>query len=232
MRDWVKFGRSFRYAYEGIKYALASQQNMQAHFVASFFILLLALLCGLSKLEILFLLLAVTLVIVTELINTAVEKAVDLAMPDRHPLAKIAKDVAAASVLVSALFAVVTGVIVFYDPLDRLFRYSREPLPYLTGIVGVTLALVGLVVTVAQTRFRHRGAKSQPSLIAAVAAAVSVWIALLADHTAVVLLSFALSALVMVATYEKKGRPWSSLAAGGLIGAGVTLLAHVLIVYL
>ncbi len=104
MNDAQKWLRSFRYAYEGVKYALFTQHNMRFHFLASFGVLLAALLLSLSKLEVLFLLLAITLMIVTELINTAVEKTVDLAMPDRHPLAKIAKDVAAAAVLVSAVF--------------------------------------------------------------------------------------------------------------------------------
>ncbi len=120
-----KWRRSFRYAYEGIKYALDTQRNMKFHFCVAFLVLLAALFIHLPKTDILFILLAVTLMIVTELINTAVEKTVDLAMPERHPLAKIAKDVAAASVLVSAGFAVIVGMIVFYEPIDHLLRNSR-----------------------------------------------------------------------------------------------------------
>ena len=110
LRKWL---RSFRFAYEGILYTLRSQKNMKFHFAASFLVFLLALYFELAKTELLFVLLAVTLILVTELINTAIEKTVDLAMPEQHPLAKIAKDVAAAAVLVASVFACIVGFIIF-----------------------------------------------------------------------------------------------------------------------
>ncbi len=222
-----KWRRSFRYAYEGIKYALDTQRNMKFHFFAAFAALLAALFFRLPKTEIVFILLAVTLMIVTELINTAIEKAVDLAMPDRHPLAKIAKDVAAASVLVSAVFAVVVGMIVFYDPIDRLFRQVKDPNhPMSASIIWVLIALVILSVIVIETRFSDKGKLVKPSLLSAMALAISTMIALLAQWTIVSLLSYTLSGLIMIILYDKKIRPFPSLATGGLIGGAVTLLAY------
>lgn len=157
MKDVKRFRRSFRYAYEGIKYALSTQQNMQFHFCAAVIMLMLALLFGLPKTELLFVLLSVTLVIVCELLNTAIERAVDLAMPDRHPLAKIAKDVAAAAVLVSAVFAAIVETIVFYEPISRLFLQAgtsaREWTPEL---IWALVALAALCVIAMQTLFSRR----------------------------------------------------------------------------
>jgi diacylglycerol kinase len=225
MRDPAKLKRSFRFAYEGIKYALATQQNMQFHFLAAFVVLLLALICGLSKLEVLFLLLAVTLVIVTELVNTAIEKAVDLAMPDKHPLAKIAKDVAAASVLIASLFAVAAGLIVFYEPLEKLLVSSRQASPFTAGLIWIILALVSLTVIVIQTRFQERGNRLQPSILSAVSFAACTLIFLNTDKVIIVMLSVILTVVVLAVLYEKKGRPLLSLITGGLIGLAIALLA-------
>jgi diacylglycerol kinase len=222
-----KWRRSFRYAYEGIKYALDTQRNMQFHFFTAFAVLAAALFFHLPKTDVLFILLAVTLMIVTELINTAIEKAVDLAMPDRHPLAKIAKDVAAASVLVSAVFAVVAGMIVFYDPIDRLFHQAKDPNYQVSaGSIWVLIALVILSVIVIETRFSDKGKLVRPSLLSAVALAISTLIALFAQWTIVALLAFTLSVLIMLILYDKKRRPFPSLVTGGLIGGAVTLLAY------
>lgn len=79
---------------------------------------------GISKMEWLFVLTAIFLVLVTELMNTAVEAAVDLAEPDIHPLAKAAKDTAAGAVLLAAVFAVIVGCIVFANPVLRWLGLS------------------------------------------------------------------------------------------------------------
>lgn len=228
-----KWRRSFRYAYEGIKYALDTQRNMKFHFFVSFLVLLAALLLRLQKTDILFILLAMTLMIVTELINTAVEKAVDLAMPDQHPLAKIAKDVAAASVLVSAVFAIVVGMIVFYEPIDRLFRQVNTAESTMSaGIIWVLIALVILSVIVIETRFSDKGKFVRPSLLTAVAFAIAALIALFVQHTIVALLAFTLSCMFLIVLYDRKTRSFPALFLGALIGIAVTVLAYILMNFL
>ncbi|WP_248926653.1 diacylglycerol kinase [Paenibacillus hamazuiensis] len=231
MKHPEKWRRSFRYAYEGIKYALSTQRNLKFHFFAAFVVLLSALYFRLSKVEVLFILLAVTMMIVTELINTAIEKAVDLAMPDRHPLAKIAKDVAAASVLVSAVFAAVAGMIVFYEPIDGLFRQAKQlqHQPVTAGTIWVLLSLVALTVIVIETRFSDKGRLVQPSLLTAVAFAVSTVIGFMSTIAYVVLLAYSLSFLVMLILYDKKSRSFPSLLLGAVIGSGISLLAGLLL---
>lgn len=221
-----KWRRSFRYAYEGIKYALDTQRNMKFHFCVAFLVLLAALLVHLPKTDILFIMLAVTLMIVTELINTAVEKAVDLAMPDQHPLAKIAKDVAAASVLVSAGFAVIVGMIVFYEPIDQLLRQSRlQQTQMSAGAIWVLIALVILSVIVIETRFSDKGKLVRPSLLTAVAFSIATVITVFVDQTIAALLAYTLAAIIFIMLYDKKTRPFPALFLGALIGAAVTILA-------
>jgi undecaprenol kinase/diacylglycerol kinase (ATP) len=204
---------------------------MKFHFFAAFVVLLLALYFGLPKLEILFILLAVTLMIVTELINTAVEKAVDLAMPDRHPLAKIAKDVAAASVLVSAAFAAMVGMIVFYEPVDLLFRNVRsaEGHSFSAGMVWILLSLTALTVIVVETRFSAKGHWVRPSLLAAVAFAVSTFIASYTTSTLIALLAYLLAFLVMLVLYDKQRRSAPALVTGAVVGSFVAVLSYYLV---
>ncbi|TMV44605.1 diacylglycerol kinase family protein [Paenibacillus mesophilus] len=230
MRDVKKFRRSFRYAYEGLKYSLSTQQNMQFHFSVALLALMMAILFKLPKSEILFILLAVTLVIVCELINTAVEKAVDLAMPDRHPLAKIAKDVAAAAVLVSAVFAAIVGMVVFYEPIDRLIRQAGTGESVLTpGLIWTLVALVAMIVIVAQTRFSEKRLPIRPSLLTAVSFAISTWIALLTANSLIALLGYSLSIQLTFVLYDKRSRQLPALAAGAVIGSVMTALAFYLI---
>lgn len=113
---------TFRYAAEGVIYALRTQINMRIHVAAALLVIIAGLILRISRLDWLFVCVAMALVTVAELINTAVEAAVDLISPDIHPLAKAAKDTAAGAVLLAAVFAVIIGIFVFYRPLLALIR--------------------------------------------------------------------------------------------------------------
>jgi diacylglycerol kinase len=113
---------SFRHAFAGWWYVLRTQHNAWIHAVASIAILGVALWLGLGRTEWAILIFTVALVWVAEFVNTAVEALVDLLSPDIHPLAKAAKDIAAAAVLIAALAAVVVGWLVM-GPLLML-RFS------------------------------------------------------------------------------------------------------------
>lgn len=111
--------RSFRYAFAGLGYCLRTQRNFRIHTLAATLVTVLGVLLGLSWVEWAVLALTVTMVLAAEMVNTVVEAAVDLASPAYHPLAKVAKDVAAGAVLVTALGAVVVGACVFLPHVLR-----------------------------------------------------------------------------------------------------------------
>jgi diacylglycerol kinase (ATP) len=108
-------GKSFRFAAEGLAFALRTQRNLRIHFAAAGAVLLASAALAVSSFEALLLLTAVVIVPLAELFNTAIEAAVDLATTRFHPLAKTAKDVAAAAVLLASVYAVAVGVLVFSD---------------------------------------------------------------------------------------------------------------------
>lgn len=110
--DIRKLLRSFGFAFNGIKLSL-KEQNMRIHFTCAIVVITAGLLTKISLYEWLALTLIIALVIGMEMVNTAIEHVVDLVSPDYHPLAKIAKDVAAGAVLVLAIASVVIGMIIF-----------------------------------------------------------------------------------------------------------------------
>ena len=107
-----KLFKSFTYAFKGICTAL-EQQNMKIHVFCAIVVIIAGLVTGLSPVEWSILLIVIAIVISLEMINTAIEAVVDLASPTIHPLAKVAKDVAAGAVLVFAAASVIIGGLIF-----------------------------------------------------------------------------------------------------------------------
>jgi diacylglycerol kinase len=112
--------QSFRYAAEGFWYALRSQRNLRIHMTVGSLVLLLAYWLNLGWLEWAVIVLLIGLVLAAELINTVVEAVVDLVTAEYHPLAKIAKDVAAAAVLTVSVTSVAVGLCLLGPPLWRV----------------------------------------------------------------------------------------------------------------
>ena len=109
--------QSIRYALDGIKYILKTQQNARIHLFFTLAVFILGFLFGITRMEWIALVLTVGLVWAAELFNTAVEVMVNLISPERRITAKICKDISAGSVLVTASISVLVGLLIFGPPL-------------------------------------------------------------------------------------------------------------------
>jgi diacylglycerol kinase len=121
---------SLKNAFIGLKFCFATQRNMIIHAAVGAIVLATGFLLKVSKNEMLFLLAVVILVLVAEAFNTALEKTIDLYTRERNHLARIAKDVAAGAVLLTALFAVIVGLVIFGPLLWQLvtvYLLSAKP---------------------------------------------------------------------------------------------------------
>ncbi len=116
--------RSFRYAFAGWWYVIRTQHNAWIHAVVSTAVFILGFWLQISRLEWAIIILAVMAVWMAEFLNTAIEAVVDMTMPDPHPLAKIAKDVAAAAVLLGAIGSFLIGLLIFGPPLWEILQTS------------------------------------------------------------------------------------------------------------
>ena len=108
-----KFFRGFKYALQGLKYAFSTQINFKFHVGAALLVFAFGWFFKLSLFEWLWLLLAIALVMIAELFNTALEVLVNLVSPDYHPLAGKVKDLASAAVLLTAVTAFTIGLFIF-----------------------------------------------------------------------------------------------------------------------
>lgn len=116
-----RFFKSFKYAFCGIGKAYQTEQNLVIHTLVTFLVLGLSWYFKISTIELMFIVFAIGLVITLELVNTAIENTVDMAMPNIHPLAKNAKDMASSAVLVASFTATAIGLIVFLPKIIDLF---------------------------------------------------------------------------------------------------------------
>ena len=135
---------SFNYAIEGIIHVLRTQRNMRIHFAVAVVVLIAALVSDVTRLELIALFIAIAFVLIAEMINTAIEAAVDVASTTFDPMAKLAKDIGAGAVLIAAVNAIAVGYLVFSgqvaDESSRLLdRLSEAP---------AELTLVALVLTI------------------------------------------------------------------------------------
>jgi diacylglycerol kinase (ATP) len=117
---------AFGYAFQGLWHLLRTQRNAQIHCLVAACAVALGAALRISRLEWLALVLTIAMVLAAEGVNTAVEAAVDLACATPHPLAKAAKDVAAASVLICAIASVIVGCIVFLPHLLPLLAQIAD----------------------------------------------------------------------------------------------------------
>ena len=104
---------SFKHAWDGIKYASSTQPNFRIHAIIGALVVVFAIVLQVSRIEWIILLLTITLVIMAEMINTSIEAMTDLIEEKHHHHAKIAKDVSAGMVLISAISAVIIGLLIF-----------------------------------------------------------------------------------------------------------------------
>jgi diacylglycerol kinase (ATP) len=169
---------SFNYATEGIIHVLRTQRNMRIHFLIAVTVLVLALWVGVEKIELIALLLSITFVLMAEMINTAIEGAIDVSTTSFDPMAKLAKDVAAGAVLIATLNAVAVGYLVFSNRIanrsSRVLEQVRDAPAELTiGAFAVTV-----IVVIAVKAWSGRGTPLRGGLPSGHAAiAFAAWIA-------------------------------------------------------
>ena len=116
-----KLIKSFGYAFKGLKYAAQTQLNFRIHMGGMVLAIVAGLFLHLASFEWLWICAAITLVLVTELLNTSIETLTDMVSPAYHEKAGHVKDIAAGAVVIAALFALTVACIIFIPPIIALF---------------------------------------------------------------------------------------------------------------
>lgn len=218
---------SFNHAISGIIDAVRTQRNMKIHTLVSVLILLACFLVDLSKLEFLILSLTITSVFVAEMINTAIEAAIDLNTNYYHPLAKVAKNTAAGAVLITAINAIIVGYIIFWDKLEEVSfgvvhkMKDSEPYMIFSAIVIVSLATVIIKAIYGEGTPLKGG---MPSGHSALAFSISTAISLITAEPICIILSYLMAFITAQSRVDSEVHTIFEVIVGALLGVLLTLL--------
>lgn len=222
---------SFNVAFEGIIHVLRTQRNMRIHFAVAGGVIVAALAFDVSRLELIALLLAIVFVLIAEMINSAIEAAVDVASTSFDPLAKLAKDIAAGAVLIAAINAVAIGYLVFSGQvadrssefLDKLSQAPAE-LTLIALVLTVALVIAAKALTGRGTPLRGGWPSGHAAVAFAGWAAVTVVLDDSSHRFLISSVTFIMALLVAQTRVESGVHSTVEVATGGLLGATVTLL--------
>ena len=225
---------SFNYAVSGIITSLKTEKNMKVHYIIAILIIISSLFFDFTRIEFLLLLFSISLVVITEMINTALERVVDLITEDFHPLARIVKDVAAGAVLIAAINSIIVGYLLFFDRLNSLtdlllFKIRRSPI----HLTFVALLIVILITIGLKAKFfKGRGTHFQGGAVsghAAVAFCVATIVAFLAQNMLVTTMTYGLALLVGESRIEGKIHSFIEVVLGSILGLLVGILVFQII---
>lgn len=217
--------RSFNSALEGFVYALRTQRNVKIHLFVTAVVLVASICLSITKTELILLLLTVALVLIAEMVNTSLEVVLDLVVERYHPLARVAKDVAAGAVLFAALNAVLVGYLIFFEKLKApiittVVNVRRSPEHVTVVSLGLTLLLVFVLKAITGRGTFLRG--GLPSGHAAVAFGLWSAVSLLSKNPLVAVFTFLLALLIAVSRVRLGIHSVLEVSAGALLGVGVT----------
>jgi diacylglycerol kinase (ATP) len=220
---------SFNFAIEGVVHVLRTQRNMRIHFAIAVAVLIIAVAAGVSRLELIVLLLSIAFVLVAEMINTAVEGTIDAATTSFDPMAKLAKDIAAGAVLIASINAVAVGYLVFAGKAADKSANVLDKVRNAPAQITLIALVITVLVVIATKAMTGRGTPLRgglPSGHAAVAFAgwMSATYIVGDSHRFVVsALTFIMALLVAQTRVESGIHSALEVAYGGALGALVTL---------
>lgn len=221
------FVGSLNNAIDGVIYVLKYQRNIRVHFLAALVTLAFSLYLGVSRVEFILLLFSIALVLVAEMINTAIEETIDLTIDTHNDKAKAAKDVAAGAVLITSLNALITAYFVFYPLLRQVntsfpSRIRRTPI----HITVAALLFISILVVAgkALTGYKNYMSGGWPSGHTALAFSAFTVIAILGDSATITTLAFLMAALVSHSRVQAGIHSWFQVFSGAIAGFLVTVL--------
>ena len=229
MRRRPSIIESFNYAIEGVIHVLRTQRNMRIHFLIAVAVLITAAAVGVSKIELIVLLLSITFVLVAEMINTAIEGTIDAATTSFDPMAKLAKDIAAGAVLIASVNAVAVGYLVFAGKAADKSARVLDKLRNAPAEITVIALVLTVIIVIATKAWTGRGTPLRGGLPSGHAAvAFAGWMAATyivgPDHRFLISSIVLVMALLVAQTRIEAGvHSAIEVAYGGLLGALITL---------
>lgn len=220
---------SFNYAISGIVHGLKTQRNMQLHVVVMVLVLLASIFLDLTRIELAFLFFAIGLVLISEMLNTAIESIVDLIIDTHHKIAGTAKDIGAGAVLIASITALSIGYLILYNRIhiSSPIVLKTEYNPLHISFVSLSLVLIIVLATkasVGKGTFLRGG---MPSGHSAVAFCIWIIVTFVSQNILISLLVL-IAAILLCQSRLKIGiHSFQEVVTGALIGSLITLLIFI-----
>jgi len=220
---------SFNHAVTGVIIAIKTERNLRFHFVIAFLIVALSLFLNFTRIEFLILFFSISLVIITEMLNTAIEKSIDIFTQEYHTLAKIAKDISAGAVLISSINSIIVGYLLFFDRLNPfanqvIFKIKNSSIHLsFIAIILVILLTIGLKAKF----YRGRGSHFQGGTVSghsSVSFCIATIISFLGNNILIATLSYGLALLVAESRVEGKIHSIFEVVVGAILGILVGII--------
>lgn len=224
----VSFTDSLNHAVNGIIYALKTERNTKIHFIATTCVLITCLWMDIDRTDLMMIIMAITMVLMAEILNTALESVVNLLALSSHPLAKIAKDLSAGAVLIATINALACAYLVILPAVKRpivMDVVAKIKEHYLHIIVIIIILILIVIATFkaldGKGTFTRGGIASGHS---ALAFGASTAILIITNNIIAGVLSFAIALLVSQSRVEANFHKLKETIIGGFIGILLTLL--------
>lgn len=221
------FVESFNCAIEGFIYVVKTQRNMRIHFLFSVMIILLSILLNLSTYELLIVGSAIIFVLLSEMINTAIELTVDLISDSYHALARIVKDVAAGAVFLSSIYAIIVGYLIFSKHIsfpigEGLLKIKQSDwhITLITLILVISFVILGKILFQKGTPLRG----GMPSGHAAFSFSIWTIISVITENPLIIILTFVMAFLVARSRVKQSIHSILEVVIGSILGILITLL--------
>ena len=222
-----RFVESFNAAVEGFIYVLKTERNMRVHFLAAFFFILLGVYLNFTYLELLALSVTITIVLASEMVNTAIELIVDMIKSDFHPVARVIKDVSAGVVLLTSINAVIVGYILFsrkipFNATEAMDTIKGSPwhVTFIALILVFGSTIIGKMLSHKGTPLRG----GMPSGHAAIAFSTWTIITFLTNNSVVIVLTFLMAFLIARHRVKDSIHTIWEVVAGCIMGVLLTVL--------
>ena len=226
---------AWKNAINGIIYATTTQGNIKRQLIIAVLVVIISLFFDLSKAEFLIFMFTIVLIIFAEMVNTAIETVVDLYTDLYHPKAKIAKDVAAGGVVITAINAVIVAYFLFFDKISNIgleFIRNIASSPVHLAFASVIITIIGILALIAiATTNKHKVLNKRfiPSGHAALGFAANTIIWLTTDNIVIITLSLVLSILLAESRIESNKHKLSEVVFSSCVGIMLVLIIYGLI---
>lgn len=219
---------SFRYAVDGILDVFRTQRHMRFHFITVVAVLMAAMFFGLDQSSMLILLFTISMVLISEMFNSAIEAVVDMVTQTYHPLAKFAKDAAAGAVLIATSTAVLIGFLLFIQKQPGGFGELRPEQPgfvFKACVVGVVILVMVIIIKA----LGHTGKLLSGGIVSGHSAAgffLAATILFVSKNTFTAILGLIMALLIAQSRVQSKIHSLQEVIVGAVLAMLVTGLVY------